>query len=107
MLKPRIDHIRDLFINSPEIFQGYVSVSENKELKFNVYPNPASDYLVVEGIGYKKLNFSIFNIVGQSVKTGKLENNTSKISIPNLNSGIYFIQLKTEDKSETIKFIKR
>jgi len=107
VLKQRIDYIRDLFINSPTIFQSYVSIAEKEDIKFNVYPNPASDYLVIEGIAYKKLNFLIYNIMGQSVKTGKLENNTSKINITNLNSGIYFIQLKTEDNSKTIKFIKR
>ena len=107
ILKQRIDHIRDLFKNSPEVFQAYVGVTEKNELKFNIYPNPASDYLVVEGIGFKKLNFSIYNIVGQSVIAGNLDNNSSKINIASLNSGIYFIKINTESKTETIKFVKR
>ncbi len=97
------DEILEATFNCPLAINN-VNTTKNEVF---IYPNPASDYLVVEGIAHKKLDFSIFNIMGQSVKTGKLENNTSKINIANLNSGIYFIQLKTEDKSKTIKFIKR
>ncbi len=107
VMKQRIDHIRDLFVNSPEIFQGYVGVSEKEEMKFNIYPNPASEYIMIEGIGLKKSNYILYNIVGQSVMVGKLENNSSKIDIARLNSGIYFMQLKTENLTRTIKFIKR
>jgi len=89
--------------------ENYTNINETQSNNFGIitYPNPTTDYIVIEGIANEKLDFSIFNIMGQSVKTGKLENNTSKINIANLNSGIYFIQLKTEDKSKTIKFIKR
>jgi hypothetical protein len=107
VMKQRIDHIRDLFKNSPEVFQAYVGVTEKNELKFNIYPNPASDYLVVEGVGLKKLNFSIYNIVGQAVIVDKLDNNNSKINITCLNAGIYFIKINTADKTKTIKFVKR
>ena len=107
VLKQRIDHIRDLYLTNPSVFQDNVSVAEKKTLQFKIYPNPSSDFINIEGNGWLKSIFTIFNIVGQSVKTGNLESNTSKISIANLNAGIYFIQFKTEDKSKTIKFIKR
>jgi len=74
---------------------------------FSVFPNPAFDYLLIESIDNKKLDFSIYNMVGQSIKTGKLENNNSKINISSLNSGIYFIELKTDAITKTIKFVKR
>jgi len=107
IMKQRIDHIRDLFKNSPDVFQAYVGVTEKNELKFNIYPNPASDYLVVEGVGFKKLSFTIYNIVGQSVIVGNLDNNSSKVNITSLNAGIYFIKINTESRAKTIKFIKR
>ncbi|MFZ4398685.1 MAG: T9SS type A sorting domain-containing protein [Bacteroidales bacterium] len=107
VLKQRIDHIRDFYNNYPSIFQDYVGVIEKEPLMFNIYPNPASDYLVIEGKGFKKLSFTIFNIVGQSVIAGNLVNNSSKINIASLNSGIYFIKIYTESKTKTIKFIKR
>ena len=84
-----------------------MGVAEKEETNLKVYPNPASEYLVIEGIGLKKLSFIIYNIVGQAVITGNLDNNYSKINISSLNSGIYFIKLKIEDKTKTIKFIKR
>jgi len=106
VLKQRIDHIRDLFANSPEIFQGYVGIVEKEELKLTLYPNPASDYIMIEGIGFKKLTFTIYNIVGQSVRVGNLENNSSKIDINSLNSGIYFIKINSENKVKILKLIK-
>jgi hypothetical protein len=107
VMKQRIDHIRDLFVNSPQIFQGFVGVAENQDLKYKLYPNPANDYLCIEGIGLRKPDFSIFNIVGQLVKSVKLETNATVINITDLKSGIYFVQMKTDNNTRTIKFVKR
>ncbi|NVN95379.1 MAG: M20/M25/M40 family metallo-hydrolase [Bacteroidetes bacterium] len=92
-----------------KFFENYTKINETKSNNFDIiaYPNPASDYLVVEGIGLKKLSFTIYNIVGQVVITVNLDNNSSKINIASLNAGIYFIKINTADKSKTIKFIKR
>ena len=85
------------------------SVEEHYESnnKIKVYPNFETEYLTVDGLSSEKTQFSIFNIVGQSVIAGDLDNNSSKISIASLNSGIYFIKINTESKTKTIKFIKR
>ena len=49
----------------------YVSVPENYEAKdvvYNIYPNPATDYVVVKSSQDVEANISIVNLVGQTVK---------------------------------------
>lgn len=73
--------------------------------KFEIYPNPAENQII---INTKELirELSIHNIIGICVFNE--EGNISKaINVDNLESGIYFINIKT-DKGEVIKrFIKK
>jgi len=81
---------------------------ENK-LSFTIYPSPASEKIIIE---YRRssneYSYKIINILGQVVKKKRnISTNKYEISIANLNSGIYFIQLHQNNKRiETIKFIK-
>ena len=81
---------------------------ENK-LSFTIYPSPASEKIIIE---YRRssneYSYKIINILGQVVKKKQnISTNKYEISIANLNSGIYFIQLHQNNKRiETIKFIK-
>jgi type IX secretion system substrate protein/WD40 repeat protein len=82
--------------------------TENK-LSFSIYPNPASEKITIE---YRRssneYSYRIVNILGQVVKKKQnISTNKYEISIVNLNSGVYFIQLRQNNKRiETIKFIK-
>jgi hypothetical protein len=76
-----------------------LSISKEKEINIDIYPNPATNHVVVNNYcGY----FSIVNSFGYIVNQGELYSK-EKIDISNLNSGIYFIKL-----GNTIqKFIKQ
>lgn len=107
-LTQNISHIQNLLTNSPEIFQGYVGVNEINEIKFNIYPNPATDELVIDGLQIKNLKYEIYNIVGLVVKSGNLEkSDKQKIKVSNLQSGVYLIKLSNLRNVKTQKFIKK
>ncbi|HET6225313.1 MAG TPA: T9SS type A sorting domain-containing protein [Bacteroidia bacterium] len=66
--------------------------------EFKIYPNPASDLFYIEGISdAKKIHFSIYNVVGEEIQNGDLENNagsfTEKIQVTDFSKGMYFIKL--------------
>ncbi|WP_454047853.1 T9SS type A sorting domain-containing protein [Chryseobacterium sp. Marseille-Q8038] len=78
-----------------------VKLTENN---FKIAPNPTSDYLQVLGLT-KKSGFKVYNASGNLVKEGIINNNTEKINIQDLTSGIYFIKLDSGESS--FKFVKK
>ena len=71
-----------------------------------VYPNPASNFIKFS-TDYKveNSNYIIYNQTGVEVKKGVSTTNT--ISIEDITPGIYFITIKTENKTFNSKFIKQ
>jgi M6 family metalloprotease-like protein len=79
------------------------TVSEGDEPILKIYPNPVSEVLRIEGISsFSNLNFQIFDIHGQLVKTGSI-NNSNSISVSDLSQGMYFLKL---ENGMLAKFIK-
>jgi PKD repeat protein len=75
---------------------------------FNMYPNPAKDQLIIEGvlnnILFTSKDFKIVDVLGQVVMTNSITQNNQTINITNLNKGIYFIMFN--EGTITQKFIK-
>ena len=75
--------------------------------KFNsdsisIYPNPATDILNVSGVeGVTSLVINDIN--GRTIKT---VNDASSINVSDLNAGVYFINITTENGNVTKKFMK-
>ena len=87
----------------------FVSVPENYEAKdvvYSIYPNPATDYVVVKSSENVEANISIVNLVGQTVKqfNKSLKMGENAISI-DLKSGIYFCTISANGFNKTIKFV--
>ncbi|MDV7187670.1 T9SS type A sorting domain-containing protein [Lutibacter sp. TH_r2] len=74
-------------------------------LKYHIFPNPVKEKLTV------KINnegsFILSNLQGQTVKTGELQNGNNVLNISYLNSGIYFIAIKTSEGILTKKIVKK
>ena len=85
-----------------------ISIDENSYSDFNVFPNPASNFVNVEYRGEKDGNFQLFNVVGQTVFSQTLNAGEQKTSIDvsSFNSGVYFYTLQIDGKvQETKKLI--
>jgi hypothetical protein len=89
--------------------QEYWNVPENYEAKdvvYGLYPNPATDYVVVKSSQDVEANISIVNLVGQTVKqfNKSLKMGENAISL-DLKSGIYFCTISANGFNKTIKFV--
>lgn len=87
-----------------EIIDDDISIEEY-ENKFNIYPNPVNDRLMIET--NEKVNaVNIYNLLGVAVySTNNFVQN--EINVSGLLEGVYFISIKT-DKGEIVKrFIKK
>jgi hypothetical protein len=62
---------------------------EENALQINVYPNPAKDRVVIEGIEAAEVN--VYNALGQVVKTVR---GTNEIDLSGLVEGVYLVRIR-------------
>lgn len=72
----------------------------------SVYPNPVESELNFENPTQINLDqVEVFNMKGQLVKSFKNTNNS--INVDNLNQGVYFVKVKSEENIQTFKVLKK
>ncbi len=105
-LSIKLDTNYSISIGSTQLFIEDIILQTNEleNINYNIYPNPVKDYITIQNYSYKYNNIKIFNIFGELIKT--LNSNHKKINVSFLNSGIYFLQLNSDFKKTTFKFIK-
>ncbi len=82
---------------------GPLSVQESVlQQPLEVYPNPVSDVLYLKNLPCERVEYSIFNVLGQKVTTGS---SCGTISVEALEKGFYYLQIKGENLRKTAKFI--
>lgn len=69
-----------------------VTIEPLNNLTINIYPNPATDYIIIDGIK-KGETIQIFNVYGQEVMTFHQNISTQRTNISNLPSGSYFVKI--------------
>jgi hypothetical protein len=77
----------------------------NSENKYELYPNPSSGIIKIEGqVPYSERFYRIFDITGKLVTSG-ISNSDSSINLNLISKGMYILEL-TDLKIKPIKFIK-
>jgi PKD repeat protein len=91
-----------------KITVGNVDVVDAGKGGIKLFPNPASDRLMVEveDLTLDAFDYSIKNIEGRSMLSGRFSSSTPQpLNIKQLTSGIYFLSLVSGDKTYVAKFI--
>lgn len=84
-----------------------LGVDDYETKVFKAFPNPVADMLTIQG-NLPIEQVEVFNQLGQSILTVKenaLENN--QIDLSRLNAGIYFVEITSETKTETLRVVKK
>ena len=79
---------------------------DNSEVVFSVYPNPAEEKLMIRA---EKIiqEISIFNLLGQQIKTFQVNFRSGGINISELKKGMYILNIKLLDgANSSTKFFK-
>jgi hypothetical protein len=72
-----------------------------------VFPNPTFDKLTINGYpSGERVNFSLQNLLGQTILTGKLEDKQKEINISTIPGGIYYLEISEGETISRIKIIK-
>ncbi len=73
-----------------------------KDFSYNVYPNPAYDNITVK-CTHNISDYTIINYVGQIVLQDEVNSDNFNVNVSSLTTGMYFIQLNTENGVVTEK----
>ena len=88
--------------SSEEVCVVYTDIDEI-ESKIFITPNPADNFVRISGVNVKEVN--IYNSLGILIDRFEVENNTINIDVEDYNSGIYFVNIQTENGSVTKKIV--
>lgn len=84
---------------------GILATSDLKLDELKIVPNPAQDYISILGYDDGYNSFKIYNNTGALIFEGSTSEGTS-ISVSQLSSGLYFIEIAREAEVTIKKFIK-
>lgn len=97
--------------------KGKIDISQNTGVnnqnsfsRFDVYPNPADDYLYIINLSISNLkSISVFDLAGNKLIKSEItdyEDNRLPVNVGSLKKGMYFISVAYTDKIFTQKFLK-
>lgn len=75
---------------------------------WKLYPNPAQSEVTLEASNSyngESVAFSIMSYTGQIVKSGTVTNQSTKISLDGLKSGLYMVRLNQNGATRNIKLV--
>lgn len=83
------------------------NVFDANELRFAVYPNPATDHIYIKN-EQQHLQYEIVGMQGMTFAKGTVEGyNTQRIDLSNLAQGIYLLKTRSGSLSKTTKIVIR
>ena len=80
-----------------------INLNQLANKQVNVYPNPATNTIIIERVNTAKENISIVDMYGKKVMALQLVNAIQTINISKLPSGVYMVCFDNGDKLKVIK----
>ncbi len=81
------------------------SIQDNLANDFNVYPNPASDFVTISNTEVSNFSVQIMDITGKIIKEENINTSTAGFDVSNLNKGIYLLKITQNAQSFIQKLI--
>ena len=111
-LNPNADHggcVEPAVIQTAVFFAGFadwtVDTDElSPELPLQIYPNPASDWLLIDGLS-SDAQLQMVDQQGRVVWQQQLPQGTNRVELPALSAGIYWLRAKTAEGQAVRKLL--
>ena len=97
-----------LALEEIEKYEDTTGINDNLMADFNVYPNPVKDRLYIE-TSTQIQSIEVYDIYGriQNLRNSETQKLRNSIDVSDLNSGIYFVKVKTEEGNIVKRIIKK
>lgn len=98
-------------VTTPKAEEVVTSRTTDEEFAKNgihVYPNPFSDYLVID-LKRNAINpdqFEIIDVTGKKIKSASIESSLIEINTSHLDPGIYYLKLSHGDQLRSFRIVK-
>ncbi len=93
-------------LGSVVVTSNSLAVSDFSTIDVSLFPNPTTHNLNIQSD--KQITaLVIYNTLGQVVMNASPKKTNFSLETSNLNTGVYFVSLKTDTASKTMKFIKQ
>ena len=70
---------------------------------FALFPNPSNGVVTVKANGL--INITLFDVVGQQIISFNTDNDEVSVDVSDLCNGVYFISMKTNDRTLVKKIL--
>lgn len=88
------------------VYDPNLGTDKFSNFKFSVYPNPTSSELNVSAA--KTISkVEMFNLLGQKVQTNTVNATQKQLSISNLQSGVYLMEVTIDNAKQAFKIVKQ
>lgn len=82
------------------------SIADIDEKSSGIYPNPFTNNLTIDNFdSFTKIK--VVDVLGKVIYTSSIQSGSTNIDLEYLNNGTYFVQLISNDKTQTIKVCKK
>ncbi|MES2410933.1 MAG: T9SS type A sorting domain-containing protein [Bacteroidota bacterium] len=82
-----------------------LGINEFANGTFRLYPNPTKDFLYLDSEN-NITKYVIYNVNGQIIKEQDFQISCEEINVTDVSSGIYYLKISSEEKTEVLKWIK-
>ena len=82
------------------------SIEESANTDFEIYPNPAKDFVKLSAVSCQLSAVRVYNTLGMLVEEIEVNSNDIEINVSDYNAGIYFVEVISEKGKFIEKFIK-
>jgi len=96
---------KNISVKSYTVDCSLVGITEATEKEVNIYPNPANETIIIDGLQAGKIE--IINLQGQVIKNIDVSNEKTSIDISKLSGGVYTMKIKTNEGIIVKKLIKQ
>lgn len=97
-----IDQENGEVVNAKSVELATLAVNQNVATTFNIYPNPASDYINISNLKGGNYTITIFDMLGRAIQNDKREvsdNETFLLPIKGISKGEYIVNIATGNTS--------
>lgn len=82
---------------------GSISIEENKNIKFEIFPNPSNGTFFLSQDVNTKSEVTVFDIFGKKIINLDFKTETEKLDLSYLSNGVYFLTIENENGFKTEK----
>ncbi len=96
-----------LALEEIENYEDITGINDNCMANVNIYPNPVNDRLYIE-TSTQTQSIEIYDVYGrvQNLRNSETQKLRNSIDVSDLNSGIYFVKVKTEEGNIVKRIVK-